>query len=446
MVALGEKLWRNYIETLVSDTREGFQYVKESGPIIAIVALIAIPLGYSADITIAEKQFTLPLRIAAMGVSAGLLFTRMVRDEGENYYVGYWFFALCSMIALWTAMMLFNAAILPSEGPHPDQLFWLLQYLVGLFLYTQLCTTPQLGITGWVIANALVYSWIAIFFENPNWDAIHALMTYPAPLYVLIIVVGATFNRNKSASRNESLSAVRSIGSNIAHEIRSPISGISSRARGVTQYIPALIDGYHAATANNIIEDTLTPRQIGLLVESMDKVGEHADNASTLIDMVLMTTVSNPSVSRGDQQETFAATYLVDAALSTFPYKEDRQRLSISEDVHEDFEICGTEVVARHVLFNLLQNALTQIHNKPDGAITVTIEAGRISVRDNGPGVPQAYVESIFEQFFTLTPEAASSGNGLHFCRSAMAQMGGDLRYERTNEQTSFVMTFPKAD
>jgi C4-dicarboxylate-specific signal transduction histidine kinase len=50
----------------------------------------------------------------------------------------------------------------------------------------------------------------------------------------------------------------------------------------------------------------------------------------------------------------------------------------------------------------------------------------RISVRDNGPGVPAALRQRIFEPFFTTKGERGT-GLGLVLVRHAVSRMGGTL-------------------
>ena len=80
------------------------------------------------------------------------------------------------------------------------------------------------------------------------------------------------------------------------------------------------------------------------------------------------------------------------------------------------------------VIVNLLQNAIDATQNVPNPQILVRVyRAGveaRISVRDNGPGVPQILRERIFEPFFTTKGERGT-GLGLVLVHHAVGRMGG---------------------
>jgi len=104
--------------------------------------------------------------------------------------------------------------------------------------------------------------------------------------------------------------------------------------------------------------------------------------------------------------------------------------------------VVGARGPLEQVLLNLVLNARDAA--QPDGHIlvrveSVTLEAGspvlppaaepgsfvRISVQDDGPGVPLELRERIFEPFFTTKDESAGTGLGLSVVRGVVEQHGG---------------------
>jgi PAS domain S-box-containing protein len=88
------------------------------------------------------------------------------------------------------------------------------------------------------------------------------------------------------------------------------------------------------------------------------------------------------------------------------------------------------------VITNLLSNA---IKFSPRGAeVIVTIENHgatiRISVRDHGPGIPEAYRESIFEKFVqvdaTNTRLIGGTGLGLNIVKQIVERLNGEISFE----------------
>jgi signal transduction histidine kinase len=87
----------------------------------------------------------------------------------------------------------------------------------------------------------------------------------------------------------------------------------------------------------------------------------------------------------------------------------------------------------RRVIENLLGNALK--FTAEDAHIQVSVKSHddklRVSVADNGPGIPPEYREMIFEKFGQIDPDAKlrprSTGLGLTFCKLAVEAHGGRI-------------------
>jgi len=90
----------------------------------------------------------------------------------------------------------------------------------------------------------------------------------------------------------------------------------------------------------------------------------------------------------------------------------------------------GNGALLEQVVANLVQNALdaTSGQERRSVLVRVYLASGeaRISVRDNGPGVPAALRQRIFEPFFTTKGERGT-GLGLVLVRHAVSRMGGTL-------------------
>jgi signal transduction histidine kinase len=108
-------------------------------------------------------------------------------------------------------------------------------------------------------------------------------------------------------------------------------------------------------------------------------------------------------------------------------------------------------LVDRHrlieVVVNLLKNAAEAIiEHGGSGCVTVGIEEHgdtmRISVGDDGPGIPPDRVDRVFQFGYTTKPDG--HGFGLHASCNATAEMGGTLRLEPVaGLSTCFVIVLP---
>ncbi len=106
----------------------------------------------------------------------------------------------------------------------------------------------------------------------------------------------------------------------------------------------------------------------------------------------------------------------------------------------------------RQVLTNLLKNSLDVV--KPNsGLIEIFVEDSpkevKISVKDNGPGIPKENQEDLFKKFYqvdtSLTREVGGSGLGLAICKGLVEGHGGTILAESTpGTGAIFSFTLPK--
>jgi PAS domain S-box-containing protein len=104
----------------------------------------------------------------------------------------------------------------------------------------------------------------------------------------------------------------------------------------------------------------------------------------------------------------------------------------------------------RQVMLNLLSNAIR--HSPPGSTITVSAERCdariAIAVADDGPGIPEAHHEAIFEPFVqvgrSLRNPTEGVGLGLAISRDLARGMGGDLTVRSVaGEGATFTLTLP---
>ena len=67
-----------------------------------------------------------------------------------------------------------------------------------------------------------------------------------------------------------------------------------------------------------------------------------------------------------------------------------------------------------------------------------------ISVRDNGPGIPQKILDKIFQPFFTTKPTGQGTGLGLSLSYDIVKAHGGELKVEtKEGEGSTFSIRLP---
>ena len=93
--------------------------------------------------------------------------------------------------------------------------------------------------------------------------------------------------------------------------------------------------------------------------------------------------------------------------------------------------VLADPVLLSHALINLIANAFD--HGSPHGRIEASVERChdgqvRITISNDGPGIPHQHLDRIFEPFFTT--REATAGLGLAATRRLVAAMQGNIALE----------------
>ena len=109
--------------------------------------------------------------------------------------------------------------------------------------------------------------------------------------------------------------------------------------------------------------------------------------------------------------------------------------------------------VVSEVVRGLLSNALDALKGREDPTVWIRLEPYRtagakvvLRIEDNGPGVPEAIREQLFEPFVSQSPGRERLGLGLFLGASLLDMYDGRIWYEeRTGGGASFVVELPPA-
>jgi signal transduction histidine kinase len=107
--------------------------------------------------------------------------------------------------------------------------------------------------------------------------------------------------------------------------------------------------------------------------------------------------------------------------------------------------VFGDEQRVLQVARALVENAL--VHTPPGTRVEVRTSEGALEVEDDGPGIPAAHAEHVFERFYRVEGQRASgSGLGLAIARELAQAMGGSLELESASGRTVFRLRLPVAE
>jgi signal transduction histidine kinase len=202
----------------------------------------------------------------------------------------------------------------------------------------------------------------------------------------------------------------------IIHDLAGPLAGISGALQVLegedltAQGVKFIELGHRAARHQaHLIEDLLaTFRAETGALDAIDSDPEHAPDAAACAREVL------------------------GAILPAFATRQVSGRVSLAPGTPERVLVSGEKGRLERVFYNLVQNALR--YSPAKGMVTIGFQkegaAVRITVDDQGPGIPPEIVPQLFQKFVRGGSNRGKSGLGLYFCRISVEQWGGEIGCE----------------
>ena len=216
------------------------------------------------------------------------------------------------------------------------------------------------------------------------------------------------------------IDAIESFAADVSHELKNPLTSIRSAAETL---LIAKTPEQQAKLLAVIQKD----------VARMDRLITDISNASRL-DAELARE-SREAIDLGKLIKDIVAIY-GDTA------KDGEARVAFDEPLQTGY-VLGNPSALGQVIRNLIDNARS--FSPPGGEVRVSLEPAtartglaRITVEDDGPGIPPDNLESIFKRFYTKRPAGSAFGNnsglGLAISRQIINSHGGRIHAENRLE------------
>jgi signal transduction histidine kinase len=122
---------------------------------------------------------------------------------------------------------------------------------------------------------------------------------------------------------------------------------------------------------------------------------------------------------------------------------------AVKVDTEEPVLALGDDQRILQIARNLLENALKHTPSGTNVVVAAAVENGNatLSVRDDGPGVPEGDRAHLFERFYRADGgKASGSGLGLAIASELAARMEGTLELRSVPGETVFALVLPLAD
>lgn len=141
---------------------------------------------------------------------------------------------------------------------------------------------------------------------------------------------------------------------------------------------------------------------------------------------------------------------IVDRCLLLVNHQLDLQSIDLEKEFAADTPAiyCDANQV-QQALLALLMNAIEAMPTGGRLRVVTSFDAGhrlsRVTVSDEGPGIPEDVLPHLFEPFFTTKEESKGVGLGLAIAYGIVQQHGGDIEVRSTPQKgTTFTVSLPE--
>jgi len=207
----------------------------------------------------------------------------------------------------------------------------------------------------------------------------------------------------------EKLSAVGKLAAGLAHEINNPLGTILC-------YV-------------NLLKGSLDQKQGR---EDLEVIERHTIRAQKILQDLL--DFARPKAAGSG---TCRLNHIAGKSVQFFQVQADKKGVDLNLDLtEEDPAVCCAENVVEQILSNLLLNALEAVPQSGWIVVRTRIKADDqemiLEVQDSGPGVPDAFMDTIFDPFFSTKEVGRGTGLGLAVVYGMVQDVGGSIRVENT--------------
>jgi signal transduction histidine kinase len=215
------------------------------------------------------------------------------------------------------------------------------------------------------------------------------------------------------------------VGADVAHELRTPLATLQS-------HMEAMIDGIWEPDAERLKSCHEEIIRINKMVGDLEKLAKYENE-----NLVLNKT-------------GFDISELIQRIICNFEPEFKNKEIQIVFKGESEDVILDKDKISQ-VVINLLSNALK--YTPGGGTVNVSVKGAKditeISVKDNGPGIPEEDLPFIFERFYRADKSrnrlTGGSGIGLTIAKAIIDAHKGRIEVQsKINEGTEFILSLPK--
>ena len=238
---------------------------------------------------------------------------------------------------------------------------------------------------------------------------------------VVLENVTARVKLEETLQQSEKLSSIGLLAAGVAHEVNTPLTGVSSYTQMLLGMVPET-DPKHAL---------------------LQKMQRQTDRASNIVGNLLNFSRTGTAIESAE----IDVNKLLNDTLQLLEPQMRKSNVEIVKNYSNDpTRIFGNAGKLQQVFTNLILNARDAMIS--GGRITLETKANgdnevHVSVIDTGEGIPPENLTKIFDPFFTTKGVGNGTGLGLAVTYGIVQEHGGTIEARNGDEGTVFLLSFP---
>ena len=262
--------------------------------------------------------------------------------------------------------------------------------------------------------------------------------------------------------QSEKMASLGELTAGIAHEIQNPlnfVNNFSELSVDLAKELKEEVEKLEIAEKDKEYVNEI----IGDLTQNQEKINHHGKRASSIVKGMLEHSRKSSGTKEPTDINALADEYL---RLAYHGLRAKDKDFNATMETHFDSTLPKIDIIPQdigRVLLNLITNAFYAVNEKnlsgldvyePKVIVTTQLTTNNqvlIAIKDNGPGIPDAIKDKIFQPFFTTKPTGQGTGLGLSLSYDIVKAHGGDIKVESSHSSVTekaqigseFIITLP---
>lgn len=264
--------------------------------------------------------------------------------------------------------------------------------------------------------------------EDKYSDLITAFVVIAFAALILLAAGGFILVRKSTAPIERSIEFMRRFMADAAHELRTPISILRTRAEVALQQ----------------------PREAANYVSALQGIEAEARRLGGIVDSLLVLARADAGERQIEKTRIFLDDIAIDAA-GAAQVVARQKNVDVTIDLFEEAPVDGDPILIRQLIMIVLDNAVkfTDAGGQVHVRVSMLEGAPTFAVEDTGIGIKQEELSRVFQRFFrgeTARSRTDGAGLGLSIASWIAREHGADISLSsEPGKGTNVILTFPPA-